>query len=102
MARNSTQKKNKSRKVAKKEKRKIKHQGYRPLDQIKYQGDAGFENIDNLPSEGKFGCKKCDRYFKDEKTLIIHNKTKAHKKRIKEWLVKTHDKKDAEMAAGLY
>lgn len=104
MARKATQKLNKNHTVAKFEKKSLKHRGHRPLDIIKesVSKNIPIENIEEMPSAGKFSCAKCDLYFKDEHTLTRHNRTKAHKKRLKEWEQKCHDTKDAEQAVGLY
>lgn len=103
MARKATQKSGKNHSRKQNEKRAVQHGGHRPLDQVKasVNKSQAIANIEDMPSGGKFACKKCDLYFRDEHTLSIHNKTKAHKKRAKEWSDKCHDTKDAERAAGL-
>ncbi|ORD94829.1 Z231 [Enterospora canceri] len=65
----------------------------RPLDQIK---------TERVEASGEYVCEKCDRIFKDEHTLTVHLKTRAHKRREKEWNEEYHTRKDAEMAAGLF
>lgn len=78
--------------------------GKRPLDQVQLSvaKQIPIENIDELPASGRHACLKCDLYFRDDNTLQQHNKTKGHKRRVKEFDTKQHTAKDAEMAGGLY
>lgn len=102
MARSCTQKSKKNRRMAISEKKKLNRLGRRPLDRVKSEGNDGLKYLENLPSDGKYTCNKCDVFFRDENTLFVHYRTKGHKRRLKEWEEKTHDAKDAEIAAGLY
>lgn len=76
----------------------------RPLDQIQesIRKSKPIDGIEELPAGGKYSCLKCDVYFRDENTLEQHMKTKAHKRRVKEFNSKPHTSRDAEMAAGLF
>jgi len=57
---------------------------------------------EDVPGEGKFYCVACARYFVDNDTLVKHEKTKPHKKRVKELLGdRPHNQRDAEAAAGM-
>lgn len=104
MARKATQKSAKNHSAKQNEKRMLRHQGHRTLDVVKagVAKNKPIANIEDMPAGGKFACVKCDLYFRDEHTLSIHNRTKAHKKRLKEWNNKCHDAQDAERAAGLF
>ena len=58
----------------------------------------------DLPGSGQFYCVCCSRYFTDENALASHNKTKPHKRRMKELGLGTarpHTQADAEAAAGM-
>lgn len=72
----------------------------RPLDRIKEE-NVDPEELFEKVAEGKFGCDKCDKFFRDEHTLNQHLKTKRHKRRVKEWEGTYHTQKDAENAVGL-
>lgn len=104
MARKATQKSSKGHSKKQHSKRVLQIKGKRPLDQIQESvaKNRPIENIEDLPAGGKYSCLKCDVYFRDQNTLDQHNKTKAHKKRLKEFETKSHTAKDAEMAAGLF
>mmetsp|Transcript_7672 Transcript_7672/g.13361 ORF Transcript_7672/g.13361 Transcript_7672/m.13361 type:complete len:147 (+) Transcript_7672:72-512(+) len=39
---------------------------------------------EDLPGLGQFYCMSCARHFVDGNTLLIHNKTKPHQRRLKE------------------
>lgn len=82
----------------------IQIRGKRPLDQIQESvaKNRPIPGIEELPAGGKFGCLKCDVYFRDQNTLDYHQKTKAHKRRLKEFGQKPHTARDAEAAAGLF
>lgn len=51
----------------------------------------------NLPGLGQFYCVTCDKYFVDKNALIVHMKTKEHKRRVKTMKVKPYDHKEAEL-----
>ena len=72
----------------------------RPLDRIKEE-TVDTEYFLQKIEEGKHNCIKCDKFFRDEHTLQQHLKTKAHKRRVKEWEKSYHTQKDAENAVGL-
>jgi len=104
MARKATQKHKKGHSVRQHAKRVLRTKGMRPLDQIQESVHKGkpIDGIENLPAGGKYACLKCDVYYRDEKTLQQHMKTKGHKRRVKEFNSRPHTTKDAEMAAGLF
>lgn len=104
MVRKATQKHGKGRSKKQYSNKVIQIRGKRPLDQIR-EGVAAnkpIPGIEELPAGGKFGCLKCDVYFRDQNTLDCHQRTKAHKRRLKEFGQRSHTTKDAEMAAGLF
>lgn len=104
MSRKATQKHKKGHSKKQYAKRVLQTKGMRPLDQIQKSVLEGkpIEGIEELPAGGKYSCLKCDVYFRDQNTLEQHSRTKAHKRRMKEFDVKQHTSKDAEMAAGLF
>ncbi len=61
------------------------------------------EELDeDIPGRGKFYCTPCSRYFVSERAQADHEKTKAHKKRIKELQgPKPHSQEDADWAGGM-
>ena len=103
MARKATQKHGKGHSRKQYSNKQIQIKGKRPLDQIQtsFHKNIPIEGIEDLPACGKFSCLKCDVYFKDQNTLDQHYKTKAHKRRLKEFDVQQHTTGDAEWAAGL-
>ncbi|KAM0681513.1 hypothetical protein GINT2_000025 [Glugoides intestinalis] len=104
MVRKATQKSGKGHSTKQYAKRKLKIKGMRPLDQIQesVRKNVPIDRVEELPAGGKHACLKCDVYFRDQNTLDDHMKTKAHKRRVKEFEIKQHTSKDAEMAAGLF
>lgn len=104
MARKATQKSKKSHTRRQYAERVLQTRGMRPLDQIQesVRKSKPIEGIEDLPAGGKHACLKCDVYFRDEHTLEQHFKTRAHKRRMKEFDVQQHTTKDSEMAAGLF
>ena len=59
---------------------------------------------DDLPGSGQFYCVPCARYFTDGGALAAHNKTKPHKRKVKEFgpgSERPHTQRDAELAAGM-
>jgi bud site selection protein 20 len=57
---------------------------------------------DDLPSHGKHYCVTCARYFISNEALAGHEKTKPHKRRIKELAgPPPHNQVDAEWAGGM-
>lgn len=103
MVRAATKKAGKNHGSRRREKTAMQRKGERPLDQVKTAVARGqpIANIEDMPAGGKFSCGKCDLYFRDEHTLSVHNRTKAHKRRARDWGNRCHDAKDAERAAGL-
>lgn len=81
----------------------VTNKGKRALDQIQdsVSRNKSLPEIENLPAGGNFTCQKCDVFFRDDRTLQDHYKTKAHKRRVKEFDIKSHTTTDAEWAAGL-
>jgi len=104
MVRKATQKHGKGHSKKQYAKKVIQIKGKRPLDQVQesVKKQRPIEDIESLPAGGKYSCLKCDVYFRDQNTLDVHQRTKAHKRRVKEFEQKAHTAKDAEMAAGLY
>lgn len=57
---------------------------------------------DDVPGGGKHYCEYCSRYFVSDKAKVDHERTKQHKKRVKELQgPKPHSQADADWAAGL-
>mmetsp|Transcript_17701 Transcript_17701/g.57259 ORF Transcript_17701/g.57259 Transcript_17701/m.57259 type:complete len:141 (+) Transcript_17701:197-619(+) len=57
---------------------------------------------EDIPGYGKFYCIACSKYFIDDFTLTQHNRSKPHKRRVKELKgVRPHNAEDAEQAGGL-
>lgn len=104
MPRKATQKHKKGHSIKQYSKKILLIKGKRPLDQVQeaISKNKPIEDLENLPAAGKYSCIKCDVYFHDQNTLDQHLKTKAHKRRLKEFEIKQHTAKDAEMAAGLF
>lgn len=104
MVRKATQKHGKGRSRRQHEYKVVNTKGVRTIDQIQTSIITGkpLPELDNLPGDGQFTCQLCDVFFRDQKTLDDHFKTKAHKRRCKEIKEHCHTSKDAEMAAGLY
>lgn len=104
MVRKATQKSGKGHSIKQYANRQLRIKGKRPLDQIQasVSKNIPIDRIEELPAGGKYSCLKCDVYFRDQHTLDEHMKTKAHKRRVKEFGIKQHTAKDAEMAAGLF
>ena len=69
--------------------------GSKDLDQI--------QNIinKNITNEIEFYCVECDREFQNENILLVHKKTKQHKRRTKELKNDVQTIKDSELAGGL-
>lgn len=59
------------------------------------------EKDEDLPGQGQFYCVECSRYFINEKGLSDHNKSKPHKKRLKELKETPYSHEEAERAAGM-
>lgn len=63
---------------------------------------AKVELDEDLPAMGKFYCTPCSRYFINGVALADHERTKAHKKRIKILMAaRPHNAVDAEVASGM-
>lgn len=57
---------------------------------------------EDLPAYGQHFCISCSRYFQTEQALQDHEKTKPHKRRIKQLMgARPHNQGDAEWAAGM-
>lgn len=78
--------------------------GPTPLDLIKksLNKEISLPYNEELPGNGQFYCRECDRYFIEEKVLDEHKKTKKHKKRVKDLKEEMHSKELAELAGGIY
>ena len=74
-------------------------------------GDAGSGPVgttdraardEDLPGGGQFYCVPCSRYFVDAGALAGHERTKPHKRRVKELHgARPHSQRDADAAAGM-
>mmetsp|Transcript_23496 Transcript_23496/g.54796 ORF Transcript_23496/g.54796 Transcript_23496/m.54796 type:complete len:117 (+) Transcript_23496:86-436(+) len=56
---------------------------------------------EDLPGLGQHYCIACDRYFESDQAKGIHEKSKLHKRRLKQVQDTPHTQRDAEMAAGM-
>ncbi|KAK2961230.1 putative bud site selection protein 20 [Blattamonas nauphoetae] len=54
----------------------------------------------NPDDERQYCCIECSRFFVDERSLTQHQRTKDHKRRLKELLEKPYTAEDALMGAG--
>lgn len=54
-----------------------------------------------LPGAGQFYCVECARYFADERSLEEHQKSKLHKRRVRELKEVPYTPEEAERAAGM-
>ncbi|KAG5448893.1 Bud site selection protein 20 [Clonorchis sinensis] len=97
------------RKGARNTRYKVKNRS-RDIDQI-YE-DVKEENIvrriaeatepdEDLPALGQFFCVSCNKYFINERTLLVHKTGKPHKRRLKALVEQPHTQDDADFAAGL-
>ncbi|EJW03249.1 hypothetical protein EDEG_00229 [Edhazardia aedis USNM 41457] len=88
-------------------KRNVKHAnkkyGPTPIDIIKTNLDLESTEVnrDIDISNDEFFCVECDRPFIDINSLSAHQKTKSHKKRIKELKEVPYSIKESEKMAGL-
>jgi len=55
----------------------------------------------DLPANGQHFCQQCDRYFIDDNSLKDHNRSKAHKKRVRLLRDEPYSQEEAERAAGM-
>ncbi|RKP37523.1 hypothetical protein BJ085DRAFT_42590 [Dimargaris cristalligena] len=77
-----------------------------PQNLAKFQAQAAAVSVKeedaDLPGGGRFYCVECSRHFVDPSTLLIHKKTREHRRRLKELAAgPAYTQKDAEAAAGL-
>ena len=56
---------------------------------------------EELPGLGQYYCVFCARYFVEGNSLESHNKTKDHRKRVKESLIAPYTIKDSRAYGGL-
>ncbi|CAG2105750.1 unnamed protein product [Medioppia subpectinata] len=63
--------------------------------------DDGSDVDYDLPANGQFQCRECARYFIDDKAMRDHNKSKAHKKRLKLIRDEPYSQEEAERASGM-
>lgn len=57
---------------------------------------------EDVPGRGKWYCAACSRYFVDERAQGDHERTKVHKRRVKELMgAKPHSQADADWAGGM-
>jgi hypothetical protein len=59
-----------------------------------------FDDTEDLPGLGQFYCICCARHFQDEVTLSAHNKSKDHKRRLKDVAQQKYTQAEADWAAG--
>ena len=79
------------------------------LDQIQDEYKAAMNKpnqslpIDlDLPGLGQYYCFSCAKYFIDQNALDAHNKSKVHKRRLKQVLTtKQYTQQEADEAAGM-
>mmetsp|Transcript_21840 Transcript_21840/g.41660 ORF Transcript_21840/g.41660 Transcript_21840/m.41660 type:complete len:143 (+) Transcript_21840:60-488(+) len=63
---------------------------------------AKVEHDEDLAGFGQHYCIACSRYFQSVNAMMTHEKTKIHKKRIRELKGdRPHNQEDAEAAAGM-
>ncbi|KAF2363954.1 Zinc finger double-stranded RNA binding [Trinorchestia longiramus] len=53
------------------------------------------------PGDGQNYCLLCGTYFINKETLVIHLRTKNHKKRVRELQLEPHSQEEADRAAGM-
>ncbi|PJF18441.1 hypothetical protein PSACC_01746 [Paramicrosporidium saccamoebae] len=73
------------------------------LDQIVEDIDTGRRQVEfdeDLPGGGQFQCVECSRFFISQEVLDEHNKTKPHKKRLRELKTKPYTLEEANAAGG--
>ncbi|KAL4855461.1 Zinc finger protein 593 [Chlorella vulgaris] len=57
---------------------------------------------EDLPAHGQHFCVACTRYFISQAALATHERTKPHRRRVKELLgVRPHNQADADWAGGM-
>lgn len=56
----------------------------------------------DLPGMGLNYCKHCARHFISDAALLVHMRTKLHKKRVKVLLEEPYTQREADAAAGLF
>lgn len=67
--------------------------------------ESGIKNVSEYldpeaPGGGQFVCIPCSRYFINNEALVAHEKTKPHKKRVKEVAEPQWNQETADAAAG--
>jgi len=64
---------------------------------------AKTELDEDVPGYGKYYCIPCARYFQNAAGLVDHEKTKPHKRTVKELMTsaRPHNQRDAEAAGGM-
>ncbi|KAI1847699.1 hypothetical protein JX265_009128 [Neoarthrinium moseri] len=56
---------------------------------------------EDLPGLGKWYCTECAKWFDTESSMVLHQKGKPHKRRVKQLKEEPYTQKEAEAAAGL-
>ena len=73
-------------------------------DDLKKEKELGtklsFEIDDDLPGLGQYYCTPCARHFIDETTLLQHNKSRGHKRRLKDCAEEQYTQDEADFGAG--
>jgi bud site selection protein 20 len=73
------------------------------LDQIVEDIETGRRQVEfdeDLPGGGQFQCVECSRFFIRQEVLEEHNKSKPHKKRLRELKTKPYTLEEANAAGG--
>ncbi|KEZ45478.1 hypothetical protein SAPIO_CDS1795 [Scedosporium apiospermum] len=81
----------------------------RDLDQIKadltcpkhLEGYKNTKSSEDLPGSGRWYCVECAKWFETESTLLAHQRSKFHKRRVKRLQETPYTQKEAEAAVGL-
>ncbi|KAI9221177.1 bud site selection-related protein, partial [Blastocladiella britannica] len=55
----------------------------------------------DLPGQGQHYCIECSRYFINDESLVLHTKSKVHRRRLKELKDGPYTQAEAEAAVGL-
>ncbi|KAI4592478.1 Bud site selection protein 20 [Pestalotiopsis sp. 9143b] len=56
---------------------------------------------EDLPGLGKWYCTECAKWFEGEASLVLHQKGKPHRRRVKQLKEEPYTQKEAEAAIGL-
>ncbi|KAI0016364.1 hypothetical protein F4780DRAFT_759974 [Xylariomycetidae sp. FL0641] len=56
---------------------------------------------EDLPGLGRWYCTECAKWYESEPSLVMHQKGKPHKRRVKQLREEPYTQKEAEAAVGL-